>query len=92
MGYGGMELQQLPNLLQRESQLLAPLDKHYVVEVPAIIISIAGRRSLRVAQQFPAFVEPDGLNTDSRFAGEFPNTHTGHYAMPQANVAIGFAG
>lgn len=71
----GVQLKQFSELGQRESHGLAPLDESQAFEVRGCVDSIAGRGSLRRAQESPPFVEPNGLDADADGFCELANAH-----------------
>ena len=68
-----LQLEQLRNLVQIESQSLGGLHELHPVHVRRPITADAADRAVRLRQQALALIEPDGFHVDSSGLGEGPD-------------------
>lgn len=71
---GRMRRRQMPDLVERKSELLHPTNEGDALEIGELISSVARHRSLRRRQELHALVVSDGLYADARTMCQFTDS------------------
>ena len=82
---GLVDIDEFLDFLERESELLGHFDEAHLFEIGLDIRPVPGRCSNRLAEQLPAFVEPDRLDIHAGPFRQFTNLHD-RYFEPYTTV------